>query len=425
MRCCRSFWLVLGVLGSFALPVAAEAPVHPLLVTVDDLPITGSGVNDPVERTAITNGLLAALAKHKIHAVAVVTWNNVHSQADERLLERWLAAGHELGNHSFAHLNYTRTRAKDYIDDVERARLKVAALMARQQKVLRFFRFPFLCEGDTREKLQAMREYLASSAQRNLPVTIDTQDWSFDKPWREAVKANDVRGQLRVAEQYHEALHVAARYHTAHGDELFARTTPQILLLHANSVGAANWDKLFQWFAASGYRFAEADEVLGDPVFAEPHDFVFTHGVSLWARLDRQRRWRQTREQVEKLLVDQSAAWTRGDIDAFCSVYADDTLFVAPTGVTQGRQAVVERYKKRYPTTDDMGALTLTIQQIAPIDGLEISMLDDAVPSDIHGVTVVARWELKRPAKEDLSGSTLLVLQRRAGKWWITRDASM
>ena len=46
---------------------------------------------------------------------------------------------------------------------------------------------------------------------------------------------------------------------TALGDEWLGRATPQILLLHANEVGAAQWDALFTWMKGRGFRFATPD----------------------------------------------------------------------------------------------------------------------------------------------------------------------
>jgi peptidoglycan/xylan/chitin deacetylase (PgdA/CDA1 family) len=163
-----------------------------LLVTVDDLPIAAPGKHrDPAERERITRGLLAALAKHKIQAVGLVTWQNLLRPSDTRLLEQWLAAGHELGNHSYSHLDYTTTDSTQYIADIERGRDELARFLEPRGKKVRFFRFPFLREGDTLAKLNAMRSYLVRSGQRNLPVTIDDEDWAYEEPWLAASAAND------------------------------------------------------------------------------------------------------------------------------------------------------------------------------------------------------------------------------------------
>ncbi|HEV7784787.1 MAG TPA: polysaccharide deacetylase family protein, partial [Thermoanaerobaculia bacterium] len=254
----------------------AETAGRPLLISVDDLPVAGGGIHtDPGERELITRGLLAALAKHHVPAVGLVIWGNVKTGDDRVLLRRWLAAGHELGNHSASHLDLTTTASGTYIADVEAGRAGLAGFLAGEDdRHVRFFRFPFLDEGDTAAKLDAVRAYLTRSGQRSLPVTIDDQDWSFEKSWVEARRKNDSKEMERIGDEYQEALHVEIRDQEAKGDRLFGRPVPQILLLHANEVGTAQWDRLFTWLEGRGYRFAKADEVLADAVFKEDPRYV-------------------------------------------------------------------------------------------------------------------------------------------------------
>jgi uncharacterized protein (TIGR02246 family) len=409
------------VLASMA--YAAEAP-RPLLVTVDDLPLQGPRVEGR-QREAIHRDLLAVLARHRVHAVGLVVWGRVETDADRRILAAWLDAGHELGSHSLRHLDFTATTIEDYLADVEKAREGLTGFLESRGKTLRLFRFPFLDEGDTVEKLAAMRQSLASHGIRNLPVTIDTQDWSFAAPWVDATGKKDAEALERIAEEYQDALRVAVRHHERHGDALYGRRTPQILLLHANAVGAAQWDALFTWLERTGHSFASADEVLADPAIAEAPDFVFRHGVSQWDRVDHDREWVRAQDEIRQVLARQSTAWSAGDVDAFCSAYQEDALFLSPTGATRGRAAVLERYRKRYPTPAEMGRLTLDVVEMRPVWGPEVSMLQDSVPSGIHGVSVAARWTLRREGKEDLSGLTLLVLHRVGREWRIVQDASM
>ncbi len=133
----------------------------------------------------------------------------------------------------------------------------------------------------------------------------------------------------------------------------------------------------------------------------------------------------EAQEQVAQLLTQQAEAWTRGDLEAFCSVYAEDAAFVAPSGLTRGRQAVLERYRSRYPGPDAMGALTLEVMETRTAWGTEVSLLGDAVPSRVHAVSVVARWTLRRPGQPDATGLTLLVLRPHGAGWQIVQDASM
>lgn len=114
--------------------------------------------------------------------------------------------------------------------------------------------------------------------------------------------------------------------------------------------------------------------------------------------------------EVLALLERQAAAWSKGDIDAFCSIYADDAVFVSPSGVTRGRAEVLARYKKKYPTAAAMGTLTLS-----PVDVRETA----------DAVSVAAKWTLEYPDKPAATGHTVVVFRRTQNQWRIVHDASM
>lgn len=419
-------WAVILGMGVTVAAGDDPAPRRPLLVTVDDLPVAGGGLHlDPAERARVTSDLLAVLAAHRVPAVGFVIWGQVKGEADRALLERWLAAGHELGNHTADHSDLGKVPLEAYLDDVERGRAGLAGLLAPHGRTVRFFRYPYLREGETAAKLDAVRSALEASGQRPLPVTVDNQDWSFERPWVEARRAGGQAALGRVGEEYQLALRLEVLTQTALGDELFGRPVPQVLLLHANEVGAAQWDALFSWLEGRGYRFATADEVLSDPVFADPPRFVGTHGPGLWTRIAHDRGRDKARAAVTGLLEEQVSAWNRGDLDAFCAVYADDAVFVTPSGLTRGREAVLARYRARYPTPEAMGTLTLEPVEVREAWGFEPNPFGDAQPSRVHAVSVVARWALTTADGAEASGLTLLVLHRVAGRWLIVQDASM
>jgi len=423
IRGMKKLLILLALLPLLGSNGRAQPQGRPLLVTVDDLPISATRLHpDPAERERITRGMLDVLRKHKVPAVAFVTWDRVLGPADRDLLRLWLEAGHELGNHTFHHLNYTRTAPREYIDDAESARKEIANLTGGK---LRFFRFPFLREGDTEGKLDAMRAYLSQSGQRNIPVTLDNQDWSFEEPWVEARRKGDEAGMARVAEEYHESLHVDIRHHEEMGDELFGRPVAQVLLLHGTEVGAAQWDRLFTWLEQRGYRFAAADEVLSDPAFSEPHRYVGTFGPGLWDRIGDQKKTDKALGEVRKTIETQVEAWNRGDLDAFTAVYAEDAAFLSPSGFTRGRNEVLGHYRRRYPDRKAMGRLRLEPIEMRPAAGTEFTLVGGARPSRVHGVSVAARWELSYEDKEPASGLTLIVFRRSRDGWEIVQDASM
>jgi uncharacterized protein (TIGR02246 family) len=123
------------------------------------------------------------------------------------------------------------------------------------------------------------------------------------------------------------------------------------------------------------------------------------------------KREEETRKALAAVLDRQVEAWNRGDLEGFVSVYAEDAAFVSPTGLTRGRQAVLERYRKRYPDKAAMGRLSL-------------EMVETRL-AGAQAASVVARWTLAYPDKPAASGLTLLVLHRSGDRWLIVQDASM
>ncbi|MBZ5590233.1 MAG: polysaccharide deacetylase family protein [Acidobacteriia bacterium] len=419
--------IAIGVVTAAVSAVAqAPAPSRPLLVTVDDLPVAmGRLHSEPAEREMITKDLLAVLARHHVRAVAFVIWGNVSGPADVALLGRWLAAGHELGNHSKSHPDYSNTGAEAYIADVEAGRAGLAGLMEAHGREVRFFRFPYLEEGGTQAEVDAVRSYLERSGQRNVPVTIDGWDWSYEERWGAAKRAGDHAAMQRIGEDYQAALRVAALTQTRLGDSLFGRPVPQVLLLHANAIGAAQWDAAFTWLSRRGYRFAGVDEVMADSALASPPRFVAGAGGTVWERVASARGSDAARAHVTALLQEQAAAWNRGDLDAFCAVYDEDAVFLTPSGLARGRQAVLERYRTRYPTTEAMGALTLEPIEFRDAGGIGVDPAGGLGPDKPEGLSLVARWTLRTSDGTLRTGLTLLVLHRRGETWRIVQDASM
>jgi uncharacterized protein (TIGR02246 family) len=114
--------------------------------------------------------------------------------------------------------------------------------------------------------------------------------------------------------------------------------------------------------------------------------------------------------EVESLLVTQAKAWNAGDLKAFCAAYVEDAVFISPSGLTRGRQAVLERYQKRYPDAAAMGTLSFVFEDTR-VEGT--------------AAFVIARWTLSYPNTPSATGLTSLALQQRGGKWFIVHDASM
>ena len=107
---------------------AANTFKRRVAITFDDLPIAAEQLNgswdlDGAKR--VTQRLLETLKARRVPAIGFVNESKLHvpNQMDARiaLLDQWLDAGMELGNHTFSHPILHRTPLAEYQEDVIRA----------------------------------------------------------------------------------------------------------------------------------------------------------------------------------------------------------------------------------------------------------------------------------------------------------------
>ncbi len=84
-----------------------QLPKRTVAVTIDDLPVVSTR-RDLKNRQEITKKLLGHIKKAKVPAIGFVNENKLYTtdkrdEAEVDLLRMWLAAGLELGNHTFSH----------------------------------------------------------------------------------------------------------------------------------------------------------------------------------------------------------------------------------------------------------------------------------------------------------------------------------
>jgi len=112
---------------------------------------------------------------------------------------------------------------------------------------------------------------------------------------------------------------------------------------------------------------------------------------------------------IQKLMDTQQAAWDRGDLDAFMTVYwhSPDVTFSGTSGVVRGWDAVLTRYKKSYADREAMGQLQFS--------GLDYRFLGP------DAALLLGHWHLTR-AKGEVGGVFSLVWQRFPEGWRIIHD---
>ncbi len=119
------------------------------------------------------------------------------------------------------------------------------------------------------------------------------------------------------------------------------------------------------------------------------------------------------RDELKRMLDDQTAAWNRGDLKGFMRGYdnSPELTFFSGDTIAKGWEATLARYRQRYQGAGkQMGQLNFTETRIEMLGG------DAAV--------FTARWHLALESGEKREGLTTVICKRTKNGWKIVHDHS-
>jgi len=244
-------------------------PLEPLelAITIDDLPAHGE-IPAGVSRLEIARAILAALQARHVPPVygfsngQQLTWD----PSSLEVLKEWLKSGNFLGNHTFSHEDLAHSTAEAYIADIA-AMDGLLAHVAPVPASLKVFRYPFLSEGDTLEKRNAVRDYLAKKGYLIAQVTMDYSDWAWSGAYvRCAAKKDEAR--LRwLGEHVAEAARRHLRSSQRMAKLIMGRDIRHILLLHVSAFNALILPDVLSAMQADGVKFVDLEAAMSDPIY--------------------------------------------------------------------------------------------------------------------------------------------------------------
>lgn len=275
-------WVWLLILTACASPPrtdppkkTAPPPTVPLAVTIDDLPFVGptrggESVEDALGRIA------RVLAQRDVPTTGFVVCDRLEGEA--AAFAKWTSAGLGVANHSTAHKDIDAMSPEDWIADVRGCRDRLATVTGTTPK---YFRYPMLHTGRTRERRDAGFAALDSLGHVRAPVSIDTGEWVLARAY---AKASDERAK-EIGDAYVAHLRLAARHYRRVAVERTGREVAQVLLLHANALAADHLGRVLTTLEEEGFRFVSLDEALKDPVYEKRDDWVDPVGASWLLRI--------------------------------------------------------------------------------------------------------------------------------------------
>jgi len=289
----RRRWLAIGALGTLTLLATAPAasihfarkqarraatprfaPLtkHPVVaLTFDDLPAAG-GLTPGHTRAQIATELSGELRAHHIKGVyGFVNAESLEGDPDvQQALRIWLRAGMNIGSHTWSHPALTDVTAADYVDDIARNEPLLARYAGRRD--WRWFRYPYLEEGDTLQKRDAVRGWLREHRYHVAQVTLNFNDDDWQDPYARCLVKHDTQSIDWLKQSYLQNAAEFLRVGRQEEQIAFGREVPNVLLLHETAFTTLMLPDLLHILGQQGFRFASLARVERNRIYAQdPH----------------------------------------------------------------------------------------------------------------------------------------------------------
>jgi peptidoglycan/xylan/chitin deacetylase (PgdA/CDA1 family) len=272
---------LLAGLFAIALTAGAAAPKLEVALTFDDLPRNGSMAPGATE-SDFARDTVRVLKKHRIPpSYGFINANKLERNPDgARALQIWMESGNPLANHTYSHLDITTNSVEEFQKEILRNE-PALQLLSPDNSEWRWFRYPYLHEGDTLEKRRAVRAFLASSGYRIAQTTLDWEDYLWNGAHARCVAKHDTQAIEWLRSSY---LAEAERWMRVQRDlsrQVWGRDIKHVALLHLGSFSPHILPHLFKLLEREGYRIVTLEEAHSDPIYQSDPDVAAPRGGTL------------------------------------------------------------------------------------------------------------------------------------------------
>jgi peptidoglycan/xylan/chitin deacetylase (PgdA/CDA1 family) len=274
----RHIFSVVAALALFLPVLDAQAPAgRRVSITIDDGPVVNE-MTDLGNFQRITNGLVGSFQIEKVPVTLFINERqlNVPGQRDARVavVEQWLNAGFEVGNHAYSHKSASNVPVDEFTDDVIKGEVITRALLERRGQQLVWLRYPYLHSGATEEAHQAIVDFLEKRKYRHAPVTVDYADYTFAGAYTREIRRGNVDVAERIKQAYLDQVDVGFEYAEKSSMELYGREIAQILLIHCNELNSVSLRESIARMRKRGYTFISLEEAMKDEAYHRPDTFA-------------------------------------------------------------------------------------------------------------------------------------------------------
>ena len=261
----------LEALQGQALTAPPPPPAPEVAITFDDLP--AHSLLPPGEtRLDVAQKIISALKAAGAPPIYGFV-NGVRLQqepASAPVLDAWRAAGFPLGNHTWSHANLNALSVEVYEAEIARNEALLKDKMGESD--WRWFRYPFLAEGDRPEKRTAIRAFLADRGYRVAAVTMSFSDYAYNEPYARCRAKGDEATIARMEAAWLDGGVRALDADRTLSTALYGREIPYVLLMHIGAFDARMLPRLLELYRERGVRLVTLPEAERDPFYRTATD---------------------------------------------------------------------------------------------------------------------------------------------------------
>lgn len=262
--------LILSLFLAFSSAQAKE-----ISLTFDDAPMSKSKHFDTFART---DELIKNLKALDIPPVMIFA--NPCKRADSASvviqLKKYTDAGHLIANHTCSHPRLDEAGYAEYVKDATKADEILSPLFIGPK----FFRYPFLNEGNDEKLRDQVRKWLTENHYRNGMVSIDNDDYIFSSKINEAKAKGKTIDYTKVQKLFIEHIVGAVNFYDALAIKTIGYSPKHVLLLHEMDATVMFIRPLIEELRKHGWKFIGTNEAYKDKIYLEqPKNTYSDNGI--------------------------------------------------------------------------------------------------------------------------------------------------
>jgi peptidoglycan/xylan/chitin deacetylase (PgdA/CDA1 family) len=258
--------VITGSGGQPPTPHGTQGPAR-VALTFDDLPSHGP-LPQGLSRVDVAASIIDTLRKYK----APPTYGFINAKKvedrpeDAEVLRLWRAAGFPLGNHAFSHMDLHANTQEAFERDVLANEPALRSLMGDRD--WRWFRYPYLREGDTPEKYRGVKAFLTKQGYRVAQVTLDFSDYAYNDPYARCLARNDADGIAWLKQSYVDRAGESLTRGQDAARTIFGRDISHVMLLHIGGFETVMLPHLLDLLQQRGFVLTTLEEAQADAAYA-------------------------------------------------------------------------------------------------------------------------------------------------------------